>query len=79
MFYVEEEIIVATTLLEAMLGDTVVVVIHPADERYKHLHGKYAQHPFLPRRLPRLTYTMADPSFGSDAVKATSAHDPNDC
>src|SRR5690349_3020759 len=60
-----------------MLGDTAVVV-HPNDERYKHLYGKYVQHPFLPRRLPILTDTMVDPKFGSGAVKVTPAHDPND-
>jgi valyl-tRNA synthetase len=60
-----------------MLGDTAVVV-YPDDERYKHLHGKYVQHPFLPRRLPIITDTMVDPAFGSGAVKVTPAHDPND-
>ena len=74
---VEEEIIVATTRLETMLGDTAVVV-HPDDDRYKHLHGKFVQHPFLPRRLPILADTMVDPAFGSGAVKVTPAHDPND-
>jgi valyl-tRNA synthetase len=73
----KEEIIVATTRLETMLGDTAVVV-HPNDDRYKHLHGKFVQHPFLPRRLPILTDTMVDPAFGSGAVKVTPAHDPND-
>lgn len=75
--FLDEEIIVATTRLETMLGDTAVVV-HPDDERYKHLHGKFVQHPFLPRRLPILTDTMVDPNFGSGAVKVTPAHDPND-
>lgn len=72
-----EEIIVATTRLETMLGDTAVVV-HPDDERYKHLLGKFVQHPFLPRKIPILTDTMVDPKFGSGAVKVTPAHDPND-
>src|SRR5512142_1022401 len=35
----DEYIIVATTRPETMLGDTAVAV-NPADERYKHLHGK---------------------------------------
>ena len=64
-----------------MLGDTGVVV-HPDDERYKHLHlhlhGKYVQHPFLSHRLPILTDTLVDPSFGFGAVKVTSTHDLND-
>ena len=66
--YVDEEIIVATICLETMLGDTAVVV-HPDDKRYKHLDGKYVQHPFLSRRLPILADTMIDPSFGSGTVK----------
>ncbi|CAF3208481.1 unnamed protein product [Rotaria sp. Silwood2] len=72
-----EEIVVATIRLETMLGDTAVVV-HPDDAHYKHLHGKYVQHRFLSRHLPILTDTMVDPTFGSGAVKVTSAHDPND-
>jgi valyl-tRNA synthetase len=75
--FLEEETIVATTRLETKLGDTAVI-IHPNDERYKHLQGKFVQHPFLPRRLPVLADKMFDPSFGSRAVKVTPAHDPND-
>ncbi len=73
----EEEIIVATTRLETMLGDTAVAV-HPDDERFKHLHGKFVRHPFLPRSFPIITDTMVDPTLGSGAVKVTPAHDPND-
>ncbi|PRQ20815.1 putative valine--tRNA ligase [Rosa chinensis] len=43
------EIVVATTRIETMLGDTAIAV-HPNDERYKHLHGKHAIHPFNGRR-----------------------------
>jgi valyl-tRNA synthetase len=35
----DEEIVVATTRLETMLGD-VAVAVHPEDPRYTHLHGK---------------------------------------
>ena len=35
----DEEVVVATTRLETMLGD-VAVAVHPKDPRYKHLHGK---------------------------------------
>jgi valyl-tRNA synthetase len=35
-----EEIVVATTRVETMLGDTGIVV-HPDDKRYTHLVGKY--------------------------------------
>ena len=44
----DEQIIVATTRVETMLGDTAVAV-HPDDARYKHLHGKLLKHPFLDR------------------------------
>ena len=47
----EEEIVVATTRLETMLGDTAVAV-HPEDPRYAHLHGKFVRHPFVDRRIP---------------------------
>ena len=40
------ELVVATTRPETMLGDTAVAV-HPDDERYKHLHGKFLKHPFV--------------------------------
>lgn len=50
----DEKIVVATTRLETMLGDTAVAV-HPEDDRYKHLHGKFVIHPFNNRRIPIIT------------------------
>jgi valyl-tRNA synthetase len=74
----DEKIVVATTRPETMLGDTAVAV-HPDDPRYKHLHGKYVQHPFVNRRIPIVTDSVAvDMEFGTGAVKITPAHDPND-
>jgi len=74
----DEKIIVATTRLETMLGDTAVAV-HPEDDRYKHLHGKFAIHPFNNRRIPIITdAVLVDMAFGTGAVKITPAHDPND-
>ncbi|KAF9510893.1 hypothetical protein BS47DRAFT_1347375 [Hydnum rufescens UP504] len=74
----DEKIIVATTRPETMLGDTAIAV-HPDDPRYKHLHGKYAVHPFLDRRIPIIQDSIAvDMEFGTGAVKITPAHDPND-
>lgn len=43
----EDEIVVATTRMETMLGD-VAVAVHPEDERYKKFIGKSLRHPFLP-------------------------------
>lgn len=61
-----------------MLGDTAIAV-HPDDSRYSHLHGKFAKHPFLDRRIPIITDSEAvDMEFGTGAVKITPAHDPND-
>ncbi|XP_021909857.1 valine--tRNA ligase, mitochondrial 1 isoform X2 [Carica papaya] len=72
------EIVVATTRVETMLGDTAIA-IHPDDARYSHLHGKFAIHPFNGRKLPIVCDAMlVDPKFGTGAVKITPAHDPND-
>ena len=61
-----------------MVGDTGIAV-HPDDARYKHLHGKFALHPFIDRRLPIiLDPELVDMAFGTGAVKITPAHDPND-
>ena len=74
-----DELVVATTRLETMLGDTAVAV-HPADPRYSHLHGRTLRHPFIPERTVRVVTDdkLVDMSFGTGAVKVTPAHDPND-
>lgn len=72
-----EKIEVATTRPETMLGDTGIAV-HPNDERYKHLIGKNATHPFADRLMPIFADDYVDPEFGTGAVKITPAHDPND-
>ncbi|KAH8080852.1 valine-tRNA ligase [Filobasidium floriforme] len=74
----DERIVVATTRIETMLGDTAVAV-HPDDDRYKHLIGKYIKHPFVDRRFPIVADDITvDMAFGTGAVKITPAHDPND-
>ncbi|XP_014667746.1 PREDICTED: valine--tRNA ligase-like [Priapulus caudatus] len=73
----DEEIVVATTRIETMLGDTAVAV-HPTDDRYKHLKGKFVQHPFCDRKLPIVADAFVDKDFGTGAVKITPAHDHND-
>ena len=73
----DEQIEVATTRPETVLGDTGIAV-NPKDGRYKHLVGKYALHPFLDRRIPIFTDEYADPEKGTGAVKITPAHDFND-
>ncbi|KAL9609510.1 MAG: hypothetical protein Q9167_005728 [Letrouitia subvulpina] len=73
----DERIEVATTRPETMLGDTGIAV-NPSDERYKHLIGKNARHPFVNRLLAIVADDYVDPEFGTGAVKMTPAHDPND-
>jgi len=70
-------IVVATTRPETMLGDTGVAV-HPDDERYRDLIGKYAVLPLVGRKLLIVGDEHADPEQGSGAVKITPAHDFND-
>ncbi|XP_067319433.1 valine--tRNA ligase [Anolis sagrei] len=73
----DDEVVVATTRIETMLGDTAVAV-HPQDPRYKHLHGRSVVHPFTKRLLPILCDDFVDMEFGTGAVKITPAHDQND-
>jgi valyl-tRNA synthetase len=72
-----EFITVATTRPETMLGDTAVAV-NAKDERYTHLHGKFVLLPLMGREIPIVTDDLAQPEFGTGAVKVTPAHDPND-
>ena len=73
----EPHIVVATTRMETMLGDTAIAV-HPEDERYRDLVGTEIAHPFLDRAIPVIADAYVDPEFGTGAVKITPAHDPND-
>jgi valyl-tRNA synthetase len=72
-----EYITVATTRPETMLGDTAIAV-NEKDERYTHLHGKSVMLPLMNREIPIITDELAQPEFGTGAVKVTPAHDPND-
>ena len=73
----EPHIVVATTRIETMLGDTAIAV-HPDDERYRDLVGRTLAHPFQDREIVVVADTHVDPEFGTGAVKVTPAHDPND-
>ncbi|MFE9580315.1 valine--tRNA ligase [Nocardia sp. NPDC006044] len=73
----EPHVIVATTRVETMLGDTAVAV-HPDDPRYQALIGTTLEHPITGRQIPIIADDYVDPEFGSGAVKITPAHDPND-
>jgi valyl-tRNA synthetase len=68
---------VATTRPETMLGDAAVAV-HPQDERYRDLVGKYVRLPLANRLIPVIADEYSDPEKGTGAVKITPAHDFND-
>ena len=70
-------VVVATTRVETMLGDTAIAV-HPDDERYRHLVGRTVLLPIMNREIPVVADEHVDPKFGTGAVKVTPAHDPND-
>ena len=73
----DDRIVVATTRVETMLGDTGIAV-HPDDDRYRHLVGRDVELPLTGRRIPVVADQHVDPEFGTGAVKVTPAHDPND-
>nr|WP_294908215.1 valine--tRNA ligase [uncultured Lacibacter sp.] len=73
----DEHIIIATVRPETIMGDTAICV-HPKDERYAHLHGKFAFVPLINRRIPIITDDYVTMDFGTGALKVTPAHDMND-
>ena len=72
-----EDVIVATTRPETMLGDTAVAV-HPQNAKLKHLIGRHVSLPLVGRIIPIVGDDYADPEKGTGAVKITPAHDFND-
>ena len=72
-----EQLVVATTRPETMLGD-VAVMVHPEDERYQHLIGKSVTLPLVGREIPVIADDYVDKDFGTGVVKVTPAHDAND-
>ena len=71
------QLTVATTRPETMMGD-VAVMVHPEDERYKHLIGKQVKLPLCDREIPIIADDYVDKEFGTGVVKVTPAHDFND-
>jgi len=56
----------------------VAVMVHPEDERYKHLIGKQVTLPLCDRTIPIIADEYVDKEFGTGVVKVTPAHDFND-
>lgn len=72
-----EFITIATVRPETIMGDTAICV-NPSDERFKHLHGKFAFVPLINRRIPIIPDDYVEIDFGTGALKVTPAHDIND-
>lgn len=73
----DDYISIATTRPETIMGDTAICV-HPEDNRYKHLIGKYCVVPLVNRTIPIIADTYVEMDFGTGALKVTPAHDIND-
>jgi len=73
----KDQIVVATTRPETMLGD-VAVAVNPGDKRYAHLIGRNLVLPLVDRLIPVIADDYVESDFGTGAVKITPAHDPND-
>ncbi len=69
-----DEIIVATTRPETMLGDTAIAV-NPNDARYTKLIGTKVMLPLVNREIPIIGDEAIDQTFGTGMVKVTPAHD----
>ncbi|MEO6263362.1 MAG: valine--tRNA ligase, partial [Luteimonas sp.] len=54
------------------------VMVHPDDERYRHLIGKTVTLPLTGRLIPVIADDYVDREFGTGVVKVTPAHDFND-
>ena len=72
-----EDVVVATTRPETMLGDEAVAV-HPDDPRYRHLVGRKLTLPLRNKEIPVIADAAVDMKFGTGCVKVTPAHDVAD-
>ncbi len=73
----DKKLVIATTRPETMFGDQAVFV-HPEDDRYKDLIGKFVINPANGEKLPIMADSYIDMEFGTAVMKCTPAHDPND-
>jgi valyl-tRNA synthetase len=70
-------ITVATVRPETIFGD-IAVAVHPDDERHRSAVGREVRVPLTDRKVPIVTDTAVDPTFGNGALKLTPRHDPVD-
>jgi len=71
------EIVIATTRPE-LLGACRAILVHPADHRYKKLHGKKAVVPIYGHEVEIIAHKEADPEFGTGAMMVCSFGDQTD-
>lgn len=68
---------IATTRPE-LLSACVAVTVHPEDERYQDLAGKYVEVPIYNRKVKVITDRDVDPEFGTGAVMICTFGDKTD-
>lgn len=76
-FKFDENITIATTRPETMLGDEAIVV-HPDDKRYQDLIGVMVYHPIREKFIPIISDNIVDPNFGTGMLKITPGHELDD-
>ena len=74
---VREKYSIATTRPE-LLSACVAVTVHPDDERYQSLAGKYLEVPLYSRKVKVITDEDVDPEFGTGAVMICTFGDKTD-
>ncbi len=83
LYYYDFEIVsggkvtVASTRPE-LLAACVALLVHPDDDRYKHLIGKKAKVPIYGHEVPILADPEVDPSFGTGVVMVCTYGDKTD-
>lgn len=63
-FFLEHEIIVATTRPETLFGD-VAIAVHPDDERYAKYIGQQVWHTLRQTYIPIISDYLVDKQFGT--------------
>lgn len=73
----DEGVLIATTRPELMSA-CVAVVVHPEDNRYAHLLGKYVEVPLSCQKVKIIADEEVDPEFGTGAVMICTFGDKTD-
>lgn len=64
IFFLEHEIVVATTRPETLYGD-VAIAVHPDDERYAKYIGQQVWHTLRETYIPVICDSLVDRNFGT--------------